>query len=158
MNLFKKKIKALYAFANGTSVAIEDVNDEVFSTKMMGDGIAIIPEDGTIYAPCDGTVVMIMEHSLHAIGIVNEDGMELLLHIGLESVDLMGEGFQSHVKKQDQVKRGDLLITYDKGLFQEKGIEDITMLVIAEANGHKPVNYHVNEAMHHKESILLEYN
>lgn len=158
MKLFKKKTKALYAMANGKSVAIEDVKDEVFSSKMMGEGIAILPSDGHIYAPCSGEVSMIMEHSLHALGIVSEDGMEVLLHIGLDSVELMGEGFQMHVKKHDIISTGDLLVSFDKALLKEKGISDITMLVIVEASGHKPVCFHSDEQVIAGSSILLEYN
>ena len=70
MGLFKKKVKTLYAFTDGQSIPIEDVPDDVFATKMMGDGIAIIPSSGEIYAPCDGEISMVMEHSLHALGII----------------------------------------------------------------------------------------
>ena len=79
MGFFKKKTKALYAMANGHSVAIEDVPDEVFATKMMGDGIAIQPKEGKIYAPCNGKVTMVMDNTKHAVGIENEDGMEILI-------------------------------------------------------------------------------
>ena len=87
LKLFKKKEKqnkVLSSMANGKSVAIEDVPDEVFSTKMMGDGIAVIPDDGKIYAPCNGKISMVMDNTKHALGIETEDGMELLIHVGLD--------------------------------------------------------------------------
>lgn len=158
MGLFKKKTKILYAMANGRSVAMEDVPDEVFSTKMMGEGIAVIPEDGNIYAPCDGEISMVMEHTLHAVGIINEDGMEILIHIGLDTVELMGEGFEAHIQKGDKVRTGDLLIQYDKALIKQKKVNDITMLVIVEANGHTPVQYFLGQAVLVKTSKLIEYN
>ena len=89
LKLFKKKEKqnkVLSSMANGKSVAIEDVPDEVFSTKMMGDGIAVIPDDGKIYAPCNGKISMVMDNTKHALGIETEDGMELLIHVGLDTV------------------------------------------------------------------------
>ena len=88
MGFCKKKTKALYAMANGQSIAIEDVPDEVFATKMMGDGIAIQPKEGKIYAPCNGKVTMVMDNTKHAVGIENEDGMEILIHVGLDTVNL----------------------------------------------------------------------
>lgn len=157
MGLFKKKEKQLYAIANGKSIAIENVPDEVFSTKMMGDGIAILPTDGHIYAPCDGEISMIMEHSLHAIGLVNADGMEILLHIGLDSVELMGEGFTAHVSIGDQVSKGDLLLSFDLPLFQEREINPISMLVLVEANQHEITKYYLDEDMEKGSSIWLSY-
>lgn len=157
MGLFKKKEKILYASANGKSIAIEDVPDEVFSTKMMGDGIAVLPSDGHIYAPCDGEITMIMEHSLHAVGLFNKDGMELLLHIGLESVELMGEGFQAYVSVGDQVERGDLLVSFDMDLLKEKGINPITMLVIVEPNKHEVIAYHTGKDLQKGTSEWLTY-
>lgn len=157
MALFKKKTKVLYAIADGTNVAIKDVPDEVFSSKMMGDGIAILPKDGNIYAPCDGEVSMLMEHSLHAVGILTKDGMELLIHIGLDSVELMGEGFQAYIQKGDHVKKGDLLISYNKELLQAKGINDITMMVIVDAAGHEIIETSKETILHKAETCWLSY-
>ena len=68
---------------------------------MMGDGIAVIPDDGKIYAPCNGKISMVMDNTKHALGIETEDGMELLIHVGLDTVNLMGEGFATHVSAGD---------------------------------------------------------
>ena len=109
IKLFGKKKQAnkvLYSMANGKSIAIEEVPDEVFSTKMMGDGIAVIPDEGKIYAPCDGKISMVIDNTKHAVGIETDDGVELLIHVGLDTVDLMGEGFQTHVVIGDNVKVG----------------------------------------------------
>ena len=147
LKLFKKKEKqnkVLSSMANGKSVAIEDVPDEVFSTKMMGDGIAVIPDDGKI-------------NTKHALGIETEDGMELLIHVGLDTVNLMGEGFATHVSAGDSVETGELLISYDKTDFVTKGINDITMLVIVENGGHEITKYNINENVHIIESPLIEY-
>ena len=160
LKLFKKKEKqnkVLSSMANGKSVAIEDVPDEVFSTKMMGDGIAVIPDDGKIYAPCNGKISMVMDNTKHALGIETEDGMELLIHVGLDTVNLMGEGFATHVSVGDSVETGELLISYDKTDFVTKGINDITMLVIVENGGHEITKYNINENVHIVESPLIEY-
>jgi PTS system glucose-specific IIA component len=160
LKLFKKKEKqnkVLSSMANGKSVAIEDVPDEVFSTKMMGDGIAVIPDDGKIYAPCNGKISMVMDNTKHALGIETEDGMELLIHVGLDTVNLRGEGFATHVSAGDSVETGELLISYDKTDFVTKGINDITMLVIVENGGHEITKYNINENVHIIESPLIEY-
>lgn len=157
-NLFKKKKnKVLYSMANGRSVAIEDVPDEVFATKMMGDGIAVIPDEGKIYAPCDGTISMIMDNTKHALGIKTEDGMEMLIHVGLDTVNLLGEGFETHVATGDQVEAGELLITYDKEKLDKEGINDITMLVIVKPGDHKIVNYHTDKDVRIVDTPLIEY-
>ena len=120
----RKKTKAISAFANGKVVAIEDVPDEVFATKMMGDGIAIIPSLGEIYSPVDGQVKMVMDNTKHAIGIEMEDGVEILIHVGLDTVNLNGNGFDVHVQVGDTLHKGDLLITYDKDELNSKDIND----------------------------------
>lgn len=157
MGFFKKKNKAFYAMANGKSVAIEDVPDEVFATKMMGDGIAIQPIEGKIYAPCNGKVTMVMDNTKHAVGIENEDGMEILIHVGLDTVNLGGVGFEVFVQVGDQVKSGDLLIQYDKEKFEADGINDMTMLVVVDAKGHHLTKYHINEDVQIINSPIIEY-
>lgn len=157
MGFFKKKTKAFYAMANGKSVAMEDVPDEVFATKMMGEGIAIQPNEGKIYAPCCGKVTMVMDNTKHAVGIENEDGMEILIHVGLDTVNLGGEGFETFVQVGDAVKPGDLLIQYDKQKFETDGINDITMFVVVDAKGHTLIKYHTNEDVQIINSPILEY-
>lgn len=159
-NLFKKKVKnenILYAFADGISVDLSDVNDEVFSQKMMGEGIAIKPSDNKVFSPCDGVVVTIMKESKHAVGIKTEDGMEILIHVGIDTVELKGEGFTIYCEEEKPVKKGDLLLTFDRELLKEKELDDITMLIIADLNNHKIENFHIGKNMKGKESILLEY-
>lgn len=157
MGFFKKKTKAFYAMANGKSIAMEDVPDEVFATKMMGEGIAIQPNEGKIYAPCAGKVTMVMDNTKHAVGIENEDGMEILIHVGLDTVNLGGEGFEAFVQVGDVVKPGDLLIQYDKQKFEADGINDITMLVIVDPKGHTLTKYYVNEDVQIINSPIIEY-
>lgn len=157
MGLFKKKDKTLYAFTSGRSVSIEDVPDEVFSQKMMGDGIAIIPDTGSIYAPCSGKISVVMDKSKHAIGLENTDGLELLIHVGLDTVNLFGEGFETHVIVGDVVQKGDLLITFDKALLKSKGINLITMLVIIDKKNYVISEYNINQEVEQKTTPLIKY-
>ena len=113
----------------GKVIAIEEVPDPVFAQKMMGDGCAIVPEDGKIYAPFDATIEMIAP-TKHAVGLKSKDGLEVLIHYGLETVELKGEGFTFHVKEGQEVKAGDLLYEADFDVFNEKKINLITPVVI----------------------------
>ncbi|HLR22331.1 MAG TPA: PTS glucose transporter subunit IIA, partial [Pseudogracilibacillus sp.] len=110
-NLFKKTKdeEVIYAPMSGEKAALEDVPDPVFSEKMMGEGIAIIPSEGKVVAPVQGEVVHVPD-TLHAVGIKSEAGTELLVHIGLETVGLKGEGFTAKVKQGDKINVGDELI------------------------------------------------
>lgn len=157
-NIFKKnKDKLLYAFTDGVSVDLSDVKDEVFSQKMMGEGIAIKPSINKIFSPCDGVIITIMKESKHAIGIRNDDGMEILIHVGLDTVNLKGDGFNLHCEEGERVKKGELLLDFDKELLKEKGLDDITMLIIADSNNHKILNLHIGEVIKAEEHILIQY-
>lgn len=129
--LFQKKPKEerIFAPVRGQVVAIEEVPDPTFSEKMMGDGIAIKPTEGLLVAPFDGEVVQVFP-TKHAIGLRGASGLELLIHIGLETVTLNGEGFETAVKAGDKVKKGDTLITFDLALIQEKAADTITSIVV----------------------------
>ncbi len=106
--------------ANGQVIRVEDVPDDVFASKALGDGVAVILEDGKVYAPADGEISMVAE-TLHAYGITTPDGLELLVHIGVNTVELNGQGFQPQVKEGDKVKAGDLLCIVDMALMKSKG-------------------------------------
>lgn len=115
----------------GKVIPIDQVPDPVFAQKMLGDGVAIIPRDGKIYSPIDGTVISVMD-SLHAYGFASDDGVEMIVHFGLETVALNGEGFTAHVKEGDKVKAGDLVCEVDLEFLKEKGIETTTPVVICD--------------------------
>ncbi|CUU51091.1 PTS sugar transporter subunit IIA [Clostridium beijerinckii] len=158
-NLFNKnKNKVFYAFANGVSVDLSEVNDEVFSQKMMGEGVAIKPSEGKIYSPCDGAIAAVMRESKHAVGIRTKEGVEFLIHVGIDTVALNGEGFKLHCEEGKTVKKGELLLSFDRNFIKEKGLDDITMLVISEPKNHKVVNIYTGLDMKANEMILLEYN
>ena len=97
---------------SGKIIPITEVPDSVFSEKVLGDGIAIIPSDGKIYSPVNGVVSSVAE-TLHAYGFTSDDGLDVLVHFGLETVNLKGEGFKSYVKDGDRVSVGDLVAEVD---------------------------------------------
>lgn len=137
-NLFGKKEEVsktieLKAYATGRLVSIEEVPDPVFAEKMMGEGVAIIPSEGKIYAPIEGEVVRVFPRK-HAVVIKAQNGAEILIHIGLETVSMKGEGFTTHVTEGKKVKAGDLLVTVDLNLVKEKAKDIITPLVITNAD------------------------
>ena len=111
-NLNFKEIAKFSSPINGTAAPIEETPDEAFAGKMMGDGIMIMPEDKTIFAPCDGEILFVFP-SKHAVGIKTNDGFEILIHIGINTVELNGEGFEAFVNAGDIVKKGDKLIGFD---------------------------------------------
>lgn len=125
----KQTEETFVAPLTGTVKNIEDVPDPVFSQKMMGDGIAIEPTEGEVVSPVDGEIIQFF-HTKHAIGIRSNTGLEILIHVGLETVTMNGEGFTGHVNEGDKVKVGDKLISFDLDLVKEKATSTITPVVI----------------------------
>lgn len=157
MGFFKSKDKGFYAFVSGKTIAIEEVKDDVFSSKMMGEGIAIIPNEGKLYAPCSGRVIVVMEGSQHAIGIENTEGMEILLHVGIDTVELNGEGFTPHVKVGDLVEKGELLMDFDQTIIKEKGYDDITIMIVTNTNSHTLTQLVVGQEVEANTSVIVKY-
>lgn len=146
MGLFKKKVKeepvkSLKAFVSGKVISITEVNDQVFSSKALGEGVAIQPAEQIITAPCDGVVSMIAEESYHAVGMTLNNGAELLLHIGLDTVSMKGEGFRVFVKENDKVKQGEKLLEFDKELIESKGFETTCILVVTNSDDYPDAEY-----------------
>ncbi len=129
----RKKEKAaeqiLRSPLTGRAVALDQVPDPVFSQKIVGDGVAVIPEDGRIVSPVDGTLVSVAETG-HAYGFQTDDGLEVLVHVGLETVGLKGECFRIHKKAGDQVKTGDLIAEVDLEYLKERKINPITPVLV----------------------------
>ena len=124
-------LKSILAPLSGQAIPLEQVPDDVFSQKILGDGIAIIPTDGKIYAPVDGEIATVAE-TLHAYGFTSEDGLEILVHVGLDSVKLKGEGFTSHVQVGDKVKAGQLVAEVDLKFLISQGVPATTPVLICE--------------------------
>ena len=126
-----KKTLSIASPLNGQAVALEKVPDPVFSEKVLGDGCAIIPKDGKIYSPVDGEVTSIAD-TKHAYGFMSDDGLDVLVHFGLETVALKGEGFTPHVKVGDKVKVGDLIAEVDIDLLKKRNINLITPVLVCD--------------------------
>lgn len=136
MNLFKKKKMDLnlYSPINGECIAIEDVPDNVFANKMMGNGVGfILKEDNQIFAPCDG-IISVIAGTKHAIGLQADSGLEVLIHIGLDTVNLQGKGFEVKVKQGDRVTKGQPLISVDLSYMKQNEINLITPMVITNSS------------------------
>ncbi|KRF61506.1 PTS glucose transporter subunit IIA [Bacillus sp. Soil768D1] len=139
--LIKKNSKTsqlIYAPINGEILSIEGVPDPVFSQKMLGEGMAIIPIDGNVASPVDGKVIQVAP-TKHAIGILADGGSEILIHVGLETVALKGEGFELKVNVGDSITVGQLLLTYNLQHIKEHAKSDMTIMVItnSQTNTHK---------------------
>lgn len=119
----------LCAPVSGTVKALSDVPDKTFAEKVLGDGAAIVPEEGKVYAPADGTVANIMD-SKHGIMFVTDSGAEVLIHIGLDTVNLKGKYFKSYVSDGDKVKKGTLLVEFDLEAIKGEGYNLITPMVV----------------------------
>lgn len=128
----------LYAHMNGTAVPLSEVEDDVFAQGILGAGAAIRPDDGKLYSPCSGTVATITE-TKHAISIVSDDGADILLHIGIDTVKLGGKYFTVHVREGARVQPGDLLISFDIEGIRTAGYNTVTPMIIANTDEYSAV-------------------
>ena len=130
-NLFKKKEKkhVIGSPAKGKAVSLKEVNDPTFAEEMLGKGAAVIPEEGKIYAPADGEIGMVFD-TLHAVSMTTDFGAEILIHIGLDTVKMKGDGFTGHVKAGDHVKKGDLLLEVDLEKVKTAWYDTITPVLV----------------------------
>ncbi len=114
--------EVFFGYAKGRMIAMEDMKDETFANKILGDGVAVIPEEGKVYAPTDGTILNIFD-TKHAVCFANSYGTEILIHIGVDTVNLKGKYFMPHVKDGDVVKKGQLLVEFDKEQIEKAGYD-----------------------------------
>ncbi len=131
--LFGKKVDSLTAPIAGKAVAITEVPDPTFAEGMLGNGIAIVPTDGKVYAPCDATVDMMFKTG-HAVSLIADNGAEILIHVGLETVGLEGKPFTVHVSDGDKVKKGQLLIEVDLEAVKAAGLNTITPMLVCNSS------------------------
>lgn len=131
--------ETLYSPLNGTVVDLAAVSDPVFSSGAMGQGLAIKPEDNTLYSPVDGKVEIVFETG-HAYAITSTQGAEILLHIGIDTVSMAGDGFASLVTAGQMVKKGDLLGQFDSTKIAQAGLDDTTMIIVTNSNDYHNIN------------------
>ena len=141
----KKSGNTLVAAAKGTVIKVEDIPDEVFSQKILGDGYGIKPENGIIVAPADGKITD-EQDTYHAYGISTKDGLELLVHIGIDTVSLKGEGFSPCVKVGDKVKAGQPICRVDLDKIKAAGYPTDTVVLITNIDDVKSISVACGEA------------
>ena len=134
----KTKGNMIHSPCIGKVVPLTEVPDPTFAEKMLGDGFAVIPSEGKIYAPADGEVTMVFD-TLHAVTMTTGSGVEILIHIGLDTVTLNGEPFTAHVAAGDQVKKGDLIMDVDLDKIEAAGLNRITPVLICNTDDYKEI-------------------
>ena len=143
----------VYAPMAGEAVAISEVPDPTFSEGMMGNGIAIKPTDGKVCAPFNGTVDMMFDTG-HAVSLVSESGIELLIHVGLETVGLNGAPFQIKVQSGQKVKKGDVLMIADLKAIQDAGLPTITPVLVCNTDDYPTFNTTIGKAVTNADVVI----
>ena len=142
---------------SGRVIPIEEVDDNVFSQKIMGDGVAVEPEDTLVKAPADASVTVVMKESGHACGLTLANGLELLIHVGVDTVDMNGDGFRLFVEEGQKVRRGDPLIQFDPEKIKAAGHPLTTMLIVTGEGGAKNVTMHSGMEAKAGETVVITY-
>ncbi len=151
---FLKKEKHLCSVADGTISDITTVPDQVFSQKILGDGFAVFPSSNDFFSPASGIISDISE-TLHAYCITSDDGLEILLHIGLDTVELKGNGFVSKVKKGQKINQGDIIATADLPLIKSSGHNTVTMVVVTNTDKLKEAKVLETSSAKHGDKALI---
>ena len=133
MFLGKKKNSAILSPAEGKLIPITRVNDPTFSEEMLGKGVAICPAEGKIVSPVNGKVEQVFE-TFHAVSIISDDGAEILIHVGLNTIELKGKFFKPHCSDGDTVAPGDLLLEFDLNAIADAGYDTVTPIVVCNSD------------------------
>lgn len=136
--MFEKNAKmiSIKAVEDGRTIPMDQVKDQTFAQELLGPGIAIIPANGRVTSPIDGTIATVMD-TKHAVCIQGEDGLELIVHVGLDTVELNGKYYQAYKQTGDQVKAGDVLLEFDLEEIAKAGYDVTTPIVITNLSGYK---------------------
>ena len=148
-----KKNDEIFAPIAGQAVPVTEVPDPTFSSGMLGNGVAILPTDGKVYAPCNATVDMMFTTG-HAVSLVADCGAEILIHVGLETVGLEGKCFTVHVQNGQKVKKGDLLIEADLEGIKAAGLNTITPVVICNTDDYKTFKTNAGKAVTNADVVI----
>lgn len=136
----------------GRVIPLTEVADEMFATSAMGDGVGIVPFDGQVYAPCDGIAEVVFPTG-HAIGI-SENGVDVLIHIGINTVELEGNSFKAHVQQGDKIKKGDLLVSFDKDFIKQQGYDPTVIFIVTEMGEKKEMEISAGKEVEVLETII----
>ena len=153
LGLNKKRGEMLKAPLAGKAIPMSEVSDPTFGQEILGKGLAIIPSVGKVVAPIDGTVEMIFD-TKHAISMSSDSGIQLIIHVGLDTVTLKGEPFTTHVEAGQKVKAGDLLLEFDIEAIQSAGLDTVTPIVICNTGDYKEIEAHVGKNVNLGDEVL----
>ena len=150
----KTEIQTLYSPLNGQAIPLAEVKDETFAGEVLGKGMAVIPSEGVVKAPCDAEVSMVFD-TKHAIGLTTESGIELLIHVGLNTVELEGKYYTVHVNDGDKVKEGQTLITFEMDKIKDAGYDVTTPMIVTNTDDFEEVTF-LNAGTVNTDSRVLE--
>ena len=150
----KTEIQTLYSPLNGQAISLAEVKDETFAGEVLGKGMAVIPSEGVVKAPCDAEVSMVFD-TKHAIGLTTESGIELLIHVGLNTVELEGKYYTVHVNDGDKVKKGQTLITFEMDKIKDAGYDVTTPMIVTNTDDFEEVTF-LNAGTVNTDSRVLE--
>jgi len=157
--LFKKKKEEksviLKSPVVGRCFDIAEIPDEVFSSKMLGNGIGFESTEGVLYAPVDGEILQVFP-TKHAVILKSKEGIEILLHIGIDTVNMKGEGFEAFVEKAQQVKAGDKLVAFNNDLIKAKAKSNLSVLVITDNEIIEAVEFNLGTVDKNNEPIIIK--
>lgn len=143
----------VYSPLDGTVIPLKEIGDGIFSEGVLGPGCGIHPSSETVVAPCDGTIIQIAD-TKHAVGIKSRDGLEILIHVGLDTVAMNGRGFTVHTAVGEQVKCGQKLLSFDRRAISEAGYSDVTAVLIANGGDYQEVRLCRTGEVLHTEKII----
>lgn len=153
LGLNKKRGEVLKAPLAGETIPMSEVSDPTFGQEILGKGVAIIPSVGKVVAPVDGTVEMIFD-TKHAISMSSDSGIQLIIHVGLDTVTLKGEPFTTHVEAGQKIKAGELLLEFDIEAIRTAGLDTVTPIVICNSGDYKEIKAQVGKTVNLGDEIL----
>jgi PTS system trehalose-specific IIBC component len=157
-SMTKEDIKPEFrAFSDGKVITLKELNDGVFSEGVVGEGLAVIPEGDMVYAPCEATVSLVMADTKHAVGLKLDNGVELILHVGIDTVNMKGEGFEYFVENGQRIRPGEKLIKFDKEKIKEAGHKAEVVCVITSPNA-KNIKFHTGLLAKANDTVIIEFN
>lgn len=156
-SIFKKRKKeeVITSCVSGKIVPIEKVNDNVFSAKILGEGVGIYPTEDIVVSPCDGEIISVMEESKHALGIKTSNNMEILIHVGINTVSMNGQDFELFVKAGDKVHKGDKLISFNRQTIKDNNLDDVVIMAVTNSDQFENLNFKTDMVEVTKEDIIL---
>ena len=147
----------VYAPVDGMCIPLSEVHDKVFASKMLGDGVAFQIEDSVICAPCDGDIIMFAP-TKHAFGLQADHGLEILIHVGLDTVNLQGEGFEILCPQGTHVHKGDPILKVDLAFMETKKIDLITPMIITDTHGMSLTYHHIGDKVTTGREAIISKN